>query len=109
MKKRTVISIFTLLLLIVCFAFTYSKQQTEKDYGLARVTKASGKWIFIRCEPVNDYDVAFEVSPWGSPKNPEEIANLLVTDAIKVGKKKKIDFDGIVIGSAKKDIAIKFK
>lgn len=90
-------------------SFSYSNIQKEKDYSLARVTKVTGKFVFMRCEPINNYDVVFDVNPWGSAKNPEEIANLIVTDALKVGKKKGLDFDAVVIGSTKKDIAIKFK
>lgn len=97
------------VVITVFLSFTYSDKRMEKDYSLAHVTKESGKWVFIRCEPTNDYDVAFTVNPWGSAKSPEDIANLIVTDAIKVGKKKNIDFDAVVIGSGKKDIAIKFK
>lgn len=93
-----------------------SAQNNEKDLSLARVQRVSGKLVFIRCEPVNAYNVVMEVEPfnWGGSKDtPEKIADFVVTRCLKKakGNKKKadIDFDAVVIGSTRKDIAIKFK
>lgn len=107
MKNKSILSFVMGIIVTLLLSFNYSP--SEKDCSLARVSKASGKWVFIRCEPACDYDVAFEVSPRGNENTPEGIANLIVTDALKVGKKKGLDFDAVVIGSGKKDIAIKFK
>lgn len=109
-KNKTIMSFIAGIIITLLVSFTStSKPVIEKDFSLARVSKVSGKWVFMRCEPIQDYDVVFDVAPWGSGKTPEDIANLIVTDAIKVGKKKKIEFDAVVIGSTKRDIAIKFK
>ncbi|MFL5765762.1 MAG: hypothetical protein ACJ77K_17580 [Bacteroidia bacterium] len=111
MKNKTIQSFLAGIVITLFLSFNYSSDtgKIENDPSLARVSKVSGKWVFMRCEPIQDYDVVFDVAPWGSGKTPEDIANLIVTDALKVGKKKKLDFDAVVIGSTKRDIAIKFK
>lgn len=106
MRSKSIISFVAGLSIALLLSFTSKK---EMDQSLARVTKVSGKYVFMRCEPLVDYEVVFDVAPWGSGKTPEDIANLIVTDALKVGKKKKLEFDAVVIGSTKRDIAIKFK
>jgi hypothetical protein len=98
--------IFTFLM-----AFTFTQ---EKDNALSRVQKMSGKHVFMYSEPINEYDVAFEVkSPgiaWSSPEaTPDGIANFVIKKAMKISKEQNKEFDGVIIGSGKIDIAIKFK
>lgn len=85
--------------------------QTDKDLSLARVQKMSGKLVFLGCEPVNDYDVAFEIKGFtlGNFDTPNEISNFVIKNALKISAKEKKEFDGVIIGSGKVDIAIKFK
>ena len=92
-------------------AFTYSNGD---DMSLGRAQKMSGKYVFMYSEPANEYEVAFEVkSPgivWSGPEaTPDGIADFVVKRAIKISKEENKDFDGVVIGSGKIDIAIKFK
>jgi hypothetical protein len=86
-------------------------RQPDKDLSLARVQKMSGKYVFLECEPLNDYEVAFEIKGFtlGNFDTPDEISNFVVKNAIKISSKEHKDFDGVVIGSGKVDIAIKFK
>lgn len=86
-------------------------KQPEKDMSLARAQKMSGKYVFINSEPINEYDVAFEIKGFtlGNWDTPDEMANYVVKNALKISGKDHKDFDGVVIGSGKMDIAIKFK
>jgi hypothetical protein len=83
----------------------------DKDLSLARAQKMSGKYVYLFSEPLNDYDVAFEIKGFtlGNFDTPDEIANFVVKNALKISSKEHKDFDGVVIGSGKVDIAIKFK
>ncbi len=109
------------LLLSGIMAFTVLKEgkdnrnlnqtQPEKDLSLARVQKMSGKLVFLSCEPVSSYDVAFEIRgvTLSTMKTPNEMANFVVKNALRISKRDSIEFDGVVIGSGKVDIAITFK
>lgn len=81
----------------------------EVDKSLARVPKTQGKYVFIRCEPVVEYDVVFDYTFMTWSGTPEEMATAGIESAKKRAKSKQLDFDGIIIGSGAKDIAIKFK
>jgi len=99
--------------IIISLLFAFNSSQ-DKDNSLGRVQKMTGKYVFMYCEPTNDYDVAFEIkSPavvWKSPDaTPDGIANFVVKRAMKISEEDNKDFDGVVIGSGKIDIAIKFK
>lgn len=85
--------------------------QNEKDLSMARTQKMSGKYVFLECEPINEYVVAFEIKGFtmGHFNSPNEISNFVVKNALRIGKKQNIEFDAVVIGSGKADIAIKFK
>ena len=99
------------IIITLLMAFNYSQ---DKDKSLGRVQKMTGKYVFMYCEPTNDYDIAFEIkSPgvvWSAPDaTPDGIANFVVKRAMKISKEDNKEFDGVVIGSGKIDIAIKFK
>jgi hypothetical protein len=91
-------------------AFT---QLQEHDKSLARVQKMSAKYVFINSEPIADYDVVFEIKSgvtWSAPEaTPNGIANFVIKRAFKISEAEKKDFDGVIIGSGKIDVAIKFK
>ena len=85
----------------------------SKDNGIARVKKIEGKLIFVECEPLTNYDITnkYDVSGVGTqillsacPSHQQKIDKL-----IKKAGKEKTDFDGIIYGSSKNDLAIKFK
>lgn len=102
--------------MVIMTMLASSQTSGTTDYSLARVQRASGKLVFMRCEPVAEYDVVMEVDPmnWGSTTDtPEKIADFIVSACLRKAKgtkkKEPIDFDAVVIGSTSKDIAIKFK
>ena len=108
---KTVLALSFGIIITLLMAFNYSE---EKDNSLGQVQKMSGKYVFMYCEPTNDYDIAFEIkSPgvvWSAPDaTPDGIANFVVKNALKISKKDNKDFDGVIIGSGKIDIAVKFK
>lgn len=85
----------------------------SKDNAIARVKKNEGKLVFIECEPSTNYDIAgkYNISGVGQqilldscPTHQENVDKL-----IKKAGKDKLDFDGVMYGSSKNDLAIKFK
>jgi len=85
----------------------------SKDNAIARVKKTEGKYVFIDCEPVTNYDIAgkYNVSGVGQqlllgtcPTYQEKIDKLL-----KKANKEKLNFDAVLFGSSQNDLAIKFK
>ena len=59
--KKILFTALASFILIAIFAFKSETKanQTEKDYSLARVSKVSGKYIFLNCEPIQDYEVVY--------------------------------------------------
>ena len=85
----------------------------SKDNAIARVKKNEGKLVFIECEPLINYDIVgkYNISGVGQqiligtcPGHQEKVDKL-----IKKAGKDKLDFDGVMYGSSKNDLAIKFK
>ncbi|MBE7443699.1 MAG: hypothetical protein HS119_14725 [Flavobacteriales bacterium] len=85
----------------------------SKDNAIARVKKNEGKLVFVQCEPLANYDIAgkYNISGVGQqimlgscPTHQQKIDKL-----IKKAGKDKLDFDGVMYGSSKNDLAIKFK
>lgn len=85
----------------------------DKDNSIARVKKREGKLIFVECEPLVNYDIAgkYNVSGTGQaimtgtcPSHEKRMDKLL-----KKANKDKLDFDGVMYGSSKNDLIIKFK
>lgn len=111
--KKILFTALASFMLIAIFAFKSETKsnQTEKDYSLARVSKVSGKYIFLNCEPIQDYDVVYELSGFtlGHFNSPNEIVNYVVKIAKKREDKEGKEYDALIIGSSKYDLAIKFK
>ena len=63
--------------------------QNEKDLSMACTQKMSGKYVFLNCEPINEYEVAFEIKGFtmGHFNSPNEISNFVVKNALRIGKK----------------------
>lgn len=85
----------------------------SKDNAIARVKKNEGKLVFVQCEPLENYDIAGKYNISGAvqqvllgtcPTHQQKIDKLL-----KKADKDKLDFDGVLYGSSKNDLAIKFK
>lgn len=110
MKKLT-------LLLALTLSWTLSFSQDQK--GLARVSKIDGIEVYFMNEPLNSYDVVFDVGTGlkatslatGGLVNEgvSDKASQFVRKAIKEAKNEKQDFDAIVYTSGKKVVAVKFK
>ena len=99
------------LILVLLISFNSFSQ---KDNSLAKVQKLSGRYVFINCEPVSEYEVAFEFKAFalntGNIAGPTKLASFCMSKAIKESKKLGgKEFDAIVVGQQKYDIAIKFK
>jgi hypothetical protein len=85
----------------------------SKDNSIARVKKIEGKFVFWQCEPLANYDIVgkYNVSGVGQqvlmgtcPTHQQKIDKL-----IKKAQKDNLDFDGVIYGSSKYDLVIKFK
>jgi len=87
--------------------------QNNFDASLAKVNKVSGKYIFLNCEPVNEYEVVYEVKAvpltTGQVSTLDKISNFVLKKAFKMKKKEGEDFDALIIGTSKFDLAIRFK
>lgn len=87
----------------------------DKDYSLGRVERKSGKFIFLNCEPINNYDVAFLVEikfVWSESQinTMDKMTNTILNKAFKISEKENKEFDALIINSGQnKDLAIKFK
>lgn len=81
------------------------------DKSLARVEKKTGKLVFMECEPVAEYEVAFRFSiPLAGVEQLSDFPERSIKKATKISEKEHKDFDAIVIKSGQReDIAIKFK
>lgn len=87
------------------------KKDDQKDYSLAKVMKIEDKYVFLNAEPVQDFDIVYQILTFktGSYNNLDHIANYVMGLALRKKKKEGKDFDAIIVGSTKYDIAIKFK
>lgn len=115
--KKHLIAFVAGVLITSLFAFHYApptpvnQSGMDPDKGLARVEKKSGKYVFLECEPVTEYDVAFDVkAAVAGAEVPADFVEVVLKKALKTGEKEHKDFDGVVIKSGQRsDIAIKFK
>ncbi|GAB3175746.1 hypothetical protein [Telluribacter humicola] len=107
----------SVLLFLLLTAWTLSFSQDQK--GLARVNKIDGVEVYFMNEPLNSYDVVFDVGTGmkaaslltGGLVNEgvSEKASQFVRRAIKEAKEDKHEFDAIIYSSGKKIVAVKFK
>lgn len=85
----------------------------SKDNAICRVKRNEGKYVYIECEPLANYDIVgkYNISGigqqilLGSCPGHQEKCDKLIKKAVK----DKLDFDGVMYGSSKNDLAIKFK
>lgn len=111
--KKHLLSFAAGLLVAASLAFTAKTLHFDPaDKGLARVEKKTGKYIFLECEPVQEYDVAFEikVTLFAVPENVQAWVEPVLKKALKISEKEHKEFDAIVMKTGQRsDIAIKFK
>jgi len=108
--KKTITKTIAVILAIIAFSFTPSKQTT--DYGLARVKKISNKLCFYYNEPINEYEIAFTFVnsiPDFNCKTPQEILSNTIKNANIEGANQSRMYDAIIIGHAERDMAITWK
>lgn len=97
MKKIIFLSLFS-----ICF---HSYSQT--DYSLAKAGDyVMGVYLFIGCDPVNEYDFIAEISAF----DPMKIDRNLIQKIIKKARKKNPHFDGMIFKKGFKHVElIKFR
>ena len=90
-------------------AVKFNEPVDSSKQRLTNVRRCGDKYIFVLCEPVNPYEVVFEII--SKPKFPVSIVETVMRKAMRKGifHKKKKPFDAIIIGSDKTHFAIKFK
>lgn len=85
----------------------------SKDNAICRVKRNEGKYVYIECEPLASFDIVgkYNISGVGQqillgtcPGHQEKIDKL-----IKKSNKDRLNYDGVMYGSTKNDLAIKFK
>ena len=82
--------------------------RSTPDYAAARVTKVSGKHVFLLCEPSTRYEVVFEFSWMSTDTDPGIMAGDAVRKALKVSERENKPFDAVIISPGTRDVAIKF-
>jgi ribosomal protein L25 (general stress protein Ctc) len=107
----------SILIMVMVASWTLSFSQDQK--GLARVNRIDGIEVYFMNEPLNDYEVVFDVGTGlkatslitGGLINEgvSEKASQFVKKAIKEAKEERYDFDAIIYSSGKKIVAVKFK
>lgn len=82
----------------------------SKDNSVARVSRVEGVYLFVGCEPINNYEVVFkkDVSSTGVMLGMCLDDNKMAANLMKAAAKKKIEFDAVLIGNSKNDMVIKF-
>lgn len=81
---------------------------SKKDNSIARISPVNGKYIFIECDPLSEYDVVsnIKVSPGA---NRQKTIDKILNKAFKEEEKESKSFDGILFGSTTYNSSIKFK
>lgn len=107
----------TILVLFLLTTWTISFSQDQK--GIARVNRIDGVDVYFMNEPLNDYEIVFDVSTGlkatslltGGLVNEgvSEKAAQFVKRAIKEAKEDNHEFDAIIYSSGKKVVAVKYK
>ncbi|MEQ8628089.1 hypothetical protein [Ekhidna sp.] len=88
-------------------AFTF-----QKDDSLARVNRIQGVYVFVQCEPVQDYDVVGDkTTKFGTALMGKQSIDDQLQSMIKRGRKDLGDdaFDGVITQDGEIGTFIKFK
>lgn len=98
------------------------KNKGKDENSIARVSKTEGKYVFIECEPIGEYEMVDKHKPTtfggnflnalaaseGGKKTCPSLQDKIET-LIKKSEKAKKPYDGIMYGSGSNDLSIKFK
>jgi hypothetical protein len=85
----------------------------SKDNAIARVSKVEGRYVFINCEPLTNYEMVSKYNVEGAgqqlllgtcPTRVEKISKI-----IKKSEKSKLSYDAVIYGVSENDLVIKFK
>jgi hypothetical protein len=103
------ITILAALVLIGSIAAT-----TSEENDLARVQRISGKYVFIMCEPLQEYEVVETVNTSVSTmlagqQSISDQVKEMVNKALRRERKGKFEFDALVTEDGDSAILIKFK
>ncbi len=97
------------IVLLSSYAFKTANTNETDQKGLGKVMVIDGKYVFTNCEPVAQYETAFEfttkVGSFGGCPSVKDYAEACVKSAMKKG----FPFDAVILGNTKYDLAIKFK
>ncbi|MBC8265584.1 MAG: hypothetical protein H8E84_01325 [Flavobacteriales bacterium] len=102
-------------IILIFVVFLFANTISAQDISLARAEKVSGKYVFMNSEPIEEYETVFFVDikfVWSNKQlnTPDKVASMIMKKALKISKKKNLEFDAIMInGRQAQDVAIKFK
>lgn len=106
-----------LLVAIAAVALSFTKIQDDKK-GLARVNRINGKEVYFMNEPLNAYEIVFDIGTSAKAaslltaglvnEGVSDKASQFVKRAIKEAEDEHYEFDAIIYSSGKRVVAIKF-
>jgi hypothetical protein len=76
------------------------------DNSIARVKRTEGYYVFVDCEPQNDYSISYKYAINSGCVGVQGSVDKLIK---KATKKLKGKFDAVIVGSSRVDLAISFK
>jgi hypothetical protein len=96
----------TLLTILVCLSLLSNLYAQE-----AKVNKLQGKYVFYFNEPAREYDVvfSFKSDPISTCPTLDGLIEISMKSAMLEAGAQGRQFDAIIIGTAERDMAIKFK
>ena len=98
---------FLSALILSITLLSHTSYNDDKD--LCKVNKYSGKYLFWMCEPVAEYEEVFSVNASVSAcETQTSQSEDVVNEAIVQSSLNKIEFDAVIVGNTKRDVAIKF-
>lgn len=96
-------------LLITVLLFSVSTFSQDSDNALCKVKKYNSVYVFFHSEPIAEYKEVFSfTTSVSSCIRQSSQCDALSKSAIIQAYVSKVDFDAIIIGNTKSDIAIKF-
>jgi len=101
--------------LIINFSYSQNNEDLKSDKSLAVASKMRGKWVFCNSEPINKYEIVYEIASILPIPETEDYSltyamNYILEMAAQAYASAKMEYDGIIaIEGSNKDVAIKFK
>jgi len=104
------------LVIVVLLAIVLSSNLPRQDYdnSMARVQRSQGKYVFVMCEPINEYEVVDNVGTiagvFGETMKLDDAISEMLGKSINRERKGKIGkFDGMITQYGNIGTLIKFK